>query len=468
MSLRSGDVLGGKYEVERVLGEGGMGVIVSAKHRELGNRVAIKCLHASALGDERAIARFEREARAAAALTSEHIARVIDVARLEGGSPCIVMELLEGEDLHALLVREGALSVADTIRYASDAAEGLAEAHAAGIVHRDVKPSNLFVARRKKGRPIVKVLDFGIAKNLADSSDRSLTATQALVGSPQYMSPEQVREAKTLDARTDVWALGVTMYECLTGRKPFDAASIVDLCFAIVHAPPTSLRTHRPDLPPKLEAVITKCLAKDPQDRYATMVELQDELLLILSHVSSDSSGVDMRLARARFEATSERSPDAFAATAASHEVVVTKTGTTARDVPRSPKRSLFAAVGVTLAILGGLVLGLRPRDPSREPPPESLLPSAPIATAPAASSPAGQPVEARAAAGGPSTAGALAPAPSNETAPEPSPPDGGMPPPAVAGRPAGVPGKGARKPTAPPREDPNPARSKGLQMTIE
>ena len=298
MSIKPGEILGGKYEVERLIGEGGMGLVVAARHLELGHHVAIKCLHASALGHEGAVARFEREARAAARLTSEHVARVIDVGRFENGSPYMVMEFLEGEDLFTMLRREGALSIADTVRFANHAADGLGEAHAAGIVHRDVKPSNLFAARRKKGGAVVKVLDFGIAKTMNDAGDKGLTATQALLGSPQYMSPEQVRESRTLDARTDIWSLGVTMYECLTGRKPFDAPSMVDLCFAIVQQDPASIIAQRQDVPPRLESVIFKCLAKNPDDRYATMAALQQELVLILTHTSGEGELAMSRIPR--------------------------------------------------------------------------------------------------------------------------------------------------------------------------
>lgn len=459
MSLRAGDVLGGKYEVERVLGEGGMGLVVAARHRELGHLVAIKCLHATALGNESAVARFEREARAAAALKSEHVARVIDVERLEDGAPYMVMELLEGEDLHTMLRREGALSIVDTIRFASHAADGLAEAHAVGIVHRDVKPSNLFVTRRKKGGPLVKVLDFGIAKNVADAPDRGLTSTQALLGSPQYMSPEQVRESKSLDARTDIWALGVTMYECLAGRKPFDAPSMVDLCFAIVQAQPASLGTLRPDVPPKLEAVILKCLAKNPDDRYATMSELADELSLILSHVSGEASTSSLRFAQAR-EALSQRSPDAFAATAIGERV---ETGslsglvdTKASPVSRSSKTSLVVASVATFLALGGVTLAMRPRDPAKEPSRDGLLPTPAVVAAPASPAPS-----AAVAVPPAPVAAPVAPAEASEAS------DAGA---AVVVAPkASAPAKTATRETKKAAAAaPEPAKSKGLHMTIE
>jgi hypothetical protein len=467
MSLKPGDVLGGKYEVERVLGEGGMGLVVAARHRELGHRVAIKCLHASALGNEGAVLRFEREARAAAALTSEHVARVIDVERLEDGSPYMVMELLEGEDLQTLLQREGALGIVDTIRFASHAAEGLAEAHSAGIVHRDVKPSNLFVTRRKKGNAVVKVLDFGIAKNVSDAADRNLTATQALLGSPQYMSPEQVRESKNLDARTDVWALGVTMYECLAGKKPFDAPSMVDLCFAIVHADPPSLYAVRPDVPPKLEAVILKCLAKNPDERYATMGDVQDDLMLILSHVSGDVSASSVRFAQARAAALSQRTPDAFAATTAGSARV--ETGSlagvvNAAAIPSAPSAArgrltlVVASVGTFLA-LGAFALALRPREPA------SASPVAPSTAGAAAEPPLSHPADASAHEVPPSAAAAPPVTPA-AAAPATSPAAPSEPERAIA--PAKLPAKPARKGAAPAKADEPPAKSKGLHMTIE
>jgi hypothetical protein len=451
MSLKPGDVLGGKYEVERVLGEGGMGLVVAARHRELGHRVAIKCLHASALGNEGAVLRFEREARAAAALTSEHVARVIDVERLDDGSPYMVMELLDGEDLQTMLHREGALGIVDTIRFASHAADGLAEAHAAGIVHRDVKPSNLFVTRRKKGSAVVKVLDFGIAKNVSDVTDRNLTATQSLLGSPQYMSPEQVRESKNLDARTDIWALGVTMYECLAGKKPFDAPSMVDLCFAIVQAEPPSLYGVRPDVPPKLEAVILKCLAKNPDERYATMAELSDDLMLILSHVSGEISTASVRFAQARGEALSKRGPDAFAATTAGSVRIETGSLAGVAGAPatapsglRARLPLLLASVGTFLA-LGAFALALRPRDPLPAPAATASVPPAP---APAAPVPEPPPPPSAVAAVAP-VAELEAPLVKHAAAPKASP-------------------KAARKGPAPTKDGEPPTKSKGLHMTIE
>jgi serine/threonine-protein kinase len=468
MSLRAGDVLGSKYEVERLLGEGGMGLVVAARHRELGHRVAVKCLHASALGNEGAVVRFEREARAAAALTTEHVARVIDVERLEDGSPYMVMELLEGEDLHTMLRREGALSIVDTVRFASHAADGLAEAHAVGIVHRDVKPSNLFVTRRKKGGPVVKVLDFGIAKNVADSTDRGLTATQALLGSPQYMSPEQVRESKLLDARTDIWALGVTMYECLAGRKPFDAPSMVDLCFAIVQSPPPSLLTLRPDVPPKLEAVVVKCLAKNPDDRYATMSELADQLALILSHVSGEASTSSLRFAQAR-EALSKRSPEAFAATAVGERAEIGSLAglvdTKASSASRSSKTSLIVASVATFLVLGGITLAMRPRDPAKEPSREGIMPmranpvSGVVAKAPELVAPAAAPVAA------PLAVPVAAPVAEGLEAH-----DAGLAASAAPKASSSTRSTAAReaKKAAAATHDSAPAKSKGLHMTIE
>src|SRR5262249_29408438 len=203
----AGDVLAGKYRVERVLGRGGMGVVVQAMHVQLEQRVAIKFLLPQTVSNPDAVTRFAREARAASKIQGEHVARVLDVGTLESGAPFMVMEYLEGQDLSQLLESRGLLHVDEAIDYILQACEALAEAHAAGIVHRDLKPANMYLTKRADGSPIVKVLDFGISKVIAkDSSDASMTRTSALMGSPVYMSPEQMKATRNVDARADIWA----------------------------------------------------------------------------------------------------------------------------------------------------------------------------------------------------------------------------------------------------------------------
>ena len=233
--VREGDILAGKYRVEKVLGVGGMGVVVAAMHLELDKRVALKFLLKSAAENPAVVARFAREARAAAKIQSQHVARVSDVGTLENGIPYIVMEHLEGCDLSDVLTRQGPLPPGAAVDYVLQACEAIAEAHAAGFIHRDLKPSNLFLARQADGAEIVKVLDFGISKAVLVDSEPptsvrqgALTGTTEIFGSPMYMSPEQLKASRDVDARADIWALGIILYELCTGTSPFDRPTIAE------------------------------------------------------------------------------------------------------------------------------------------------------------------------------------------------------------------------------------------------
>ncbi len=279
--VRAGEVLAGKYVVERVLGAGGMGVVVAARHTQLDERVALKFLLPQHVASEEVVARFVREGRAAAKIRSEHVARVTDVGVLDTGAPFLVMEYLDGTDLSALVHRHGPLPVPDAVDYVLQACEAIAEAHALGIIHRDLKPANLFLTTRADGSRCVKVLDFGISKLTAvdgGRSDTGMTKTTSSLGSPLYMSPEQMTSARSVDARTDVWALGVVLFELLTGSVPFVAESLPHLCILIATAPPVPLRALRHDAPPALEAIVGRCLAKERGARYANVAELAWEL----------------------------------------------------------------------------------------------------------------------------------------------------------------------------------------------
>jgi serine/threonine protein kinase len=276
-----GDVLAGKFRIERVLGVGGMGMVVSAMHLQLEERVALKFLLPQALMNPEAVARFGREARAAVKIKSEHVARVTDVGALENGAPYMVMELLRGQDLGQLLRESGALPVATAVAFVLQACEALAEAHAMGIVHRDLKPANLFLTSRADGSPCIKVLDFGISKvtvPTGSGSDMGMTRTQSIMGSPLYMSPEQMASARDVDQRSDVWAVGTVLYELITGRVPFEAETMPQLCTLILHAEPAPLRSIRPDAPEGIEHVIHRCLRKDRAARYANVAELARDL----------------------------------------------------------------------------------------------------------------------------------------------------------------------------------------------
>ncbi len=268
---RPGSIVDGKYVVEKVLGEGGMGVVVAATHLGLEQKVAIKFLANEAMRNKEAVERFQREAKVAAKVKSEHVTRVHDVGTVDGGGPYIVMEYLDGRDLGQILDEDEKLGVGDACEIALQACEALAEVHAAGIVHRDLKPSNLFVTRRADGSPCAKLLDFGISKFTVhpdDSSvDPALTATATIMGSPSYMSPEQLKSTKEVDARTDVWSLGAVLYEALTGKPAFRAETVPQVCAMIASDDPPPPSTLRSSLPSDLEQAILGCLEKKPENR---------------------------------------------------------------------------------------------------------------------------------------------------------------------------------------------------------
>lgn len=271
--ITPGTVLAGKYRVESVIGQGGMGVVVEARHIQLEERVALKFLLPEYARHPDASARFLREARAAVKIKSEHVARVSDVGTLETGSPYMVMEYLDGGDVEQHLLATGTLPVEDAVDTIIQAGEAIAEAHSYGIVHRDIKPANLFVARHSDGSPLVKVLDFGISK-MIDPSSQGLTRTATTMGSALYMSPEQLKDARSVDHRTDIYALGVSLYEMLTGRQPFIADTFPQLCVMVATGDPTPLSQVRPDLPPDFVAVVQKAFARDPDSRYQSVPEL--------------------------------------------------------------------------------------------------------------------------------------------------------------------------------------------------
>ncbi len=279
MPVAVGDILDGKYRIVRVLGKGGMGVVMAAVHVELGHRVALKFLSRSGAQNEETLARFAREARAAAMIQSEHATRVLDIGRLVGGEPYMVLEMLEGCDLGALVTRQGPLSIQNAVTYVLEACEAIAEAHSLGIVHRDVKPDNLFLVKRPDGTKIVKLLDFGISKFSKTPAGKlenspSLTTTSTIIGSPMYMSPEQLRATRDVDHRADIWSLGVTLYELISGQIPFPWRSLAELSAAILKDPPVPLCARIRSVPPELDKVITRCLEKNPADRYHDVAEL--------------------------------------------------------------------------------------------------------------------------------------------------------------------------------------------------
>jgi len=274
-----GDIVAGKYRVDRQIGAGGMGVVLAATHLDLLETRALKFLSEAALQDAESVERFLREARAASRLKSEHVARVFDVGRLPTGIPFMVMEYLEGADLGVMLKSSGRLSVPVAVNYVLQASEGLAEAHAAGIVHRDLKPANLFLTFRPDGTECVKVLDFGISKiKSGNAEDIDVTKTHAVLGSPHYMSPEQMESSRDVDARSDVWSLGILLYQLVTGELPFKGKTMTEVVAVVFSKPPIPPSKIVEDIPLELEKVILRCLQHDVNARPQNVGELAKEL----------------------------------------------------------------------------------------------------------------------------------------------------------------------------------------------
>ena len=278
--LKVGDLLGSKYRVERLLGEGGMGVVVAAHHELLDQRVAVKLLYGD-VADREAQSRLLLEARSTAKLQSDHVARIIDVDVGRDGLPFIVMELLDGADLCQVADSRGALPRWLVVDYILQALEGLAHAHAHGIIHRDLKPSNLFLATRTDGVQIIKILDFGISKSADNAENRrvqQLTGGRAVLGSPPYMSPEQGRSPKTVDHRTDIWSMGICMYELLTNSMPFGGDELQETFAQILELQQTPIRSLVAGVPEGLEQIVARCLAKNREDRFTDVGELAKAL----------------------------------------------------------------------------------------------------------------------------------------------------------------------------------------------
>ena len=398
--FQPGAVLAGKYRIERLLGEGGMGCVMLATHLQLDQQVALKFIHARhAESRPDAVARFFREARAAARIRSEHVARVMDVGVLEGGAPYLVMEYLEGQSLEGRIGKPPILLVPDIVDLAIQACEGLAEAHAAGVVHRDLKPANLFLVRKTDGSTCLKLLDFGISKLTPRASmpDDNVTNTRTLMGSPLYMSPEQLRSLKNVDRRTDMWSMGIILYELLGGRTPFVAETLPEICSLIMTEPPPLLHEIAPTLPEGLRAVILRCLEKDPERRFSDAGGLAQALA---PFGGADAPAAAARVVRVVGAGGVPVSPDASVSVA---KTAPTIGGTSAPFTPSAPGASRYpvglavavaaAAIllGVTLAV--GMMVRTRPSQesalaPAIVPPSSAMMPAP---TTPATANPSAE-----------------------------------------------------------------------------
>ncbi len=305
--VQPGEVVAGKYVVDREIAAGGMGLVFSAKHVELDQAVALKFMRAELRGHI-STSRFTLEARATAKLRSAHVARVFDVGVIEDGTPFMVMELLEGIDLERLVEERGCLSPEVAAELVTQACEAVAEAHDAGIIHRDLKPANLFLTKTPQGAPFVKVLDFGISKATVEAPTRA-TAAGTIMGSPPYMSPETLKSSRNADVRSDIWALGVILYELATGRLPFDGEGVGDIALKVHNDEPVWPAVLDPNIPKEYDEIVRSCLEKDPSKRYGSVIELRDALVGFAASRATDGMTLSIRTTSPRIVVVDEPAP---------------------------------------------------------------------------------------------------------------------------------------------------------------
>lgn len=399
LPIAFGEVLDGKYRVDQLLGQGGMAVVLAGTHVELDAPIAIKVLLPGRAGNPDAVRRFLTEARAAAKLKSANVARISDVgtAKTRAGPilPFIVMERLDGVDLATLMEHRQKLPVDEAVDFVRQACLGLAEAHAQGIIHRDIKPANLFLTRTREGAPIIKVLDFGISKTLASvetREKRAITADQEVMGSPGYMSPEQVKASKDVDPRTDIWSLGVVLHELLSGKETFAGDELHEIFASILHGEPAPLDD---DVPDEVRAIVKRCLQKDPNRRYPSSAELADALARALDRpegvprpraigargplVAALTAAIVVIGGVALF-ARSRAEPDVSTAPAAlSLESAIALTGAPARESPEPPSAASVEAPPPPSAEPEALELPAAKARPSAKPSASTSLPKAPV-----------------------------------------------------------------------------------------
>lgn len=363
MTLAMADFVAAGYTIEREIGRGGMAVVYEAIEHDTKRRVALKRLLPAFAADATCVARFDREARAAMTLTSEHAVHVHGVGTCDDGAPYIAMELLTGKDLASVRSEASSRATETSVDWILEALDAIAEAHAAGIVHRDVKPHNLFLAQRADGSVLVKVLDFGIAK--AVWADGQVTRTKDVIGSPAYMSPEQARSSRDVDARTDIWSLGVCLYELLTGALPFDAASVPEIFSNILVSDPTPPALVAARIPSALSNVVMRCLAKDAAARWSDVAALAAALEPFGSPASAGAAARVATILARRVSLDATAPAQAFEAKADAPEAPTPGSKTEPMPdrphVPAGPKRGrqvVFGAFALALAIVG--FLGVR------------------------------------------------------------------------------------------------------------
>jgi Protein kinase domain len=442
-----GVVLAGRYRVERVLGQGGMGVVVKAMHLQLNQPVAMKFLLPEVLGNQQVVQRFLREAQAAVRLKSEHVARVIDVGSLDSGAPYMVLEYLEGADLSNF--PRSQLSVGGVVDLVLQACEALAEAHSLGIVHRDIKPANFFITRGSDGSPLLKVLDFGISKSPAAGSN--LTATQSVMGTPAYMSPEQMRSSRDVDHRTDIWALGVVLYELLQGMPPYGGDTFSSMVIKVVNDPLPRMTVA---LPGDLDAIVYRCLEKDPARRFQNVADLAQALA---KYAQSDTqAAISVQRTRSIIGLEARRSSVESGAGGRAIPPSTLSGAAGARTSPGSTRRwPIFAGLGVLVAVVAVAVVASNGGGGQKAAGPGPAAPAAPpSAAAPPAATPTAPPATTPPAPGAVATT--PAPAATPPAAPAAQPP--AAPPATPPAAPATATAQPAAQPPGTPAAQPAPA----------
>jgi len=437
-SLPPGTLLAGKFRIERLLGAGAMGAVYAIEHELTHHKRALKLLHPDVVQVPDIVRRFLAEASAAGRAGSPHLVETFDAGTLPTGEPYVVMEMLTGETLGAVLERTHRLDPAYAAEFVAQAAEGIEAAHRAGIIHRDLKPENLFVTERE-GRPFIKILDFGVSKfATTEQAPLGATRTGTIVGSPSYMSPEQIVGDPDIDARTDVFALGVVLYQCVSGALPFEAPTLHALTLRLLTGDLTPLETLMPGLPPTILEVVRRALSKERTGRYPTAQALADALAPLRSSQPMTFSAP--RVIRAPTAAPDEAMQASFAATAVAPSQGVIGTSSqnwsSSGAIPRKSRWPLVVALAATLLGAIGAVVVVRTHPPAT-PPPQPTIAATP-ATAP-------PPPTVTLAAPEPSHA----PAPEVTLAPAPSATHAPVPRPVASNRTPSVPGSSAPATTA-------------------
>ena len=417
-NTRVGKTTGGKYRLVRLIGSGGMGEVYEAQHSHIGRRFAIKFLHPMLASNAEIVARFQREAQAAGSLENENIAAVVDAGMAVGGAPYLVMEYLEGADLAHLLLASGPLPAPRAAYIMIQACRGLAAAHSRGIVHRDLKPENLFVCRGNDGSDLIKVLDFGIAKL---HTGIGITKTGTTMGTPFYMSLEQARGAREVDHRTDIYALGVILYELLSGSKPHPGESYNEILFHVLSEEPAPLDSLRPGLPLGLAAVVHKAMAREAEDRYASAADFTAALIPFAGRAVTPLRSL-VGFAAVGETVSSPASLPAFAVVAPTmQKTLETPAPAAKRGLPLA---MVWGALAAGAALAGFLILWSLPRhEPTQA---RALAPSAPAPVTVPAPVPAPTPAPAPVPVPAPAAA-VIPPHPTNVESPPGRPP--GRPP---------------------------------------